>query len=145
MDIKTFGRHLADVLAERTLNVIRSTNVAELRQAVQGRAPESRMLSSVAMGLGVFALGAVMGAGLTALYTPTTGPQLRKRLGKGARDARKQALEMGSDVRDRLDDARTSMRAELERPAPRTAGKKKAMDGMRSRTRKPALGDTAEA
>ena len=58
MDLKTFGRHLADVLAERTLNVIRSTNVAELRQAVQGATPESRMLSSVAMGLGVFALGA---------------------------------------------------------------------------------------
>lgn len=144
MDLKTFGRHLGEVLAERTLNVIRSTNVEELRHAVQGATPESRMLSSVAMGLGVFALGAVVGAGITALYTPTTGPQLRKRLGKGARDAQKQALEMGHDVRDRLDDARTSMRAELGR-ATKNGSSKKKMDGMRTRTRKPTLGAAAEA
>ena len=121
MDLKTFGRNIGEVLADRSLQLVRSTSMDEIQRLVRGRPAPSTgasTMASVAIGLGVFTLGAAVGAGLTALYTPTTGPELRKQITRGARDARKQAKqlanEVGSDVRHRFDDARTSLGDELQ-------------------------------
>lgn len=147
MNLRTFGQNLGQVVAERTLDLMRSTNADDVRRVMHGQMPRpnssagTSMMGSIALGVGLFTLGAAIGAGVTALYAPTSGRDLRKRLGKNARDAQKQAMEMGSDVRHRLDDARTSIAEELDSmSAPQKTARKssKSNGAARTRTRKAA-------
>lgn len=114
MDLPTYGRHLMELLAERSLEAIRGTSIDDVKQLVRGALPESEERSSamsmlrVGAAVSAFAAGAAVGAGVTALCTPTTGPELRKKLSTSARDARKQAVEIGDAVRAGVEEARTS-------------------------------------
>lgn len=127
MNLETYGRQLLDVLAHRSLEVLRSTPMDDVRQLVRGEVPESlrltpepasrSTLANVGAALGIFAVGAAVGASITALTTPSTGKDLRKQLEKGARDAtkqvRKEAKSLRADVGHRLDDAKNNVSESL--------------------------------
>lgn len=132
MDLQTYGRHLAETLAERSLHAIRGTSMHDLRRLITEALPASmrpQPVVSAGVTIGAFAAGAALGAGLTALYTPTTGAELRKKLTTSARDATQQAVQLGESVRSRIDDARTTIATRAERSAsagaPRKAEKRK--------------------
>lgn len=122
MNIENYGRQLLDVLAERSLQVLRSTKMDDVRRMVRGEVPDTlraairpdhSALSAVGAALGIFAVGAAVGAGITALTTPSSGPELRRQLQRGARDAtkqvRKEAKILRADVAHRLDDAKNTV------------------------------------
>lgn len=52
-----------------------------------------------------FALGALVGAALTALLTPYTGPEARRRLGQMKDDLEDRAEDMADSARQRVRDA----------------------------------------
>lgn len=159
MNMESFGRNLVEVLAERSLAMLRSTSADDVRRIVNGQMPSALApsMGRPALGgfitvLGAFTVGAAIGAGVTALYSPTNGDELRKKLGRGALDARKQAMQLGGDVRGRLDEARASLVHGVEQvttavglsaPAPKRARKSaKSMNGhaTHSRSKKSAHG-----
>jgi hypothetical protein len=120
MDLQTYGRTLVEVLAERSLSALRGTSMDDLRRLLgsDGASPTSEPVARSGAALGAFAVGAALGAGLTALYTPTSGTQLRKKLTVSARDAQRQAMEIGNSVgtsvRAQLHEARASIAETVE-------------------------------
>ena len=141
MNMQTFGRNLVEILGERGLAMLRQTSADDVRRLMNGQVPTSlspspapSALGGLAVALGAFVAGAAIGVGVTALYTPTSGDELRKKLGRGALDARKQAMQLGDGVRGRLDEARASIVQGVEQvttavglasPAPATARRRK--------------------
>ena len=96
MDLESFGRSLVEVVAQRALEALRTTKMDDVRRVMHGQFPaaeEGAPSSFVGIGtaLGAFAVGAALGVGLTALYTPTTGDELRKNIGRRVAGVRKQA------------------------------------------------------
>jgi len=106
MDMQTFGRDLVEVLAHRSLELIRNTKMSDVRDVMSGRfmRPETGV-SKTGMTIGALLFGAAIGAGVTALLTPTSGPELRKRVGKSTRAARKQAMELGQSMASEVEHA----------------------------------------
>lgn len=115
MNMETFGRSLVAILAERSLAMLRQTSPDDVRRLMNGHLPASlspsgrSALSGIATAGVAFAAGAAIGVGITALYAPTSGEDLRKKIGREAASARKQAMQIGGDVRERLDGARASI------------------------------------
>jgi len=105
MDMQTFGRDLVEALAQRSLELIRTTKMDDVRNVVSGRflRPETSM--SAGMTIGALLVGAAVGAGVTALLTPTSGPELRRRVTKSTRIARKQAMELGQSMASEVEQA----------------------------------------
>ena len=63
-------------------------------------------------GIGLFLLGAVVGAGLALLYAPQSGDETRADLRRGARRARRKARELAAEATDAVQDiARTTRSA----------------------------------
>ncbi len=134
MDMQTFGRELADVLAQRSLEVLRKADMSDVREAVTGRflRPEGGTVT-VGTAIGALVVGAAVGAGLTALLTPTTGAELRKRLAKTTRGARKQAMDLGESIAsevghagqaliERVESASTAIGLAAAKPKQRASG-----------------------
>jgi gas vesicle protein len=121
MDMQSFGRELLDVLAQRSLELIRNTKMSDVRDVVSGRFLRSEGAVSIATAVGALALGAAIGAGVTALVTPTTGPELRKRVARTTRGARKQAMQLGESVAHQVEHAVESATTAigLTSPAPK--------------------------
>lgn len=110
MDLPTYGRHLVELLAERSLEKLRGASLDDVRKLMNGGLPSSvRGTMQVGAALGAFAAGAAVGAGITALTTPTTGPELRKKIAGSTRGARKQARQLGRSVRAHVEEARESI------------------------------------
>jgi hypothetical protein len=155
MNLQTYGRNLMEVLAERSLSAIRGTSVDDVRRILTNAMPgRTHPAAQVGAAMGAFAVGAALGAGLTALYTPTSGPQLRKKLTVSARDARKQAMEMGETVRAQVDDARTTLArgvgqvstaVGLASPTPSRRATKRRANGQTRPTRRPRASNHARA
>ena len=55
-------------------------------------------------GIGVFLLGAAVGAGLALLFAPQTGVETRAEIGRAARKARDKAGELGENGREMAGD-----------------------------------------
>lgn len=55
----------------------------------------------LATGLFCFALGAMVGASVTALYTPQSGRRTRRQLLRKAEDAQDRALDKGREIAER--------------------------------------------
>ena len=55
-------------------------------------------------GIGLFLLGAVVGAGLALLYAPQSGTDTRADLRRGARRARRKAREFAAEATDAVQD-----------------------------------------
>jgi hypothetical protein len=113
MDFPTYGRNLVELLAERSLEALRGTSLDDVKQLVRGAMPEherggTMSLLRVGAAMSAFAAGAAVGTGVTALCTPTTGPELRNKITSSARGARKQASEIGEAVRAGVEEARSS-------------------------------------
>jgi hypothetical protein len=163
MNMETFGRNLMEIIAERSLAMLRSTSADDVRRMMNGQVPaalspssERSTIGSFVTAAGAFVAGAAIGVGVTALYAPTSGDELRKKIGRGASDARKQAMQMGDDVRGRIDEARASIIQSVEHvgsaaslasptPAPkrrRKSTKSSAMNGHapHARAKKPPHG-----
>ena len=51
-------------------------------------------------GIGLFLLGAAVGAGLALLFAPQTGEETRATIGRAARKARDKATELGDNGRE---------------------------------------------
>jgi gas vesicle protein len=101
MDMQSYGRDLVDLLAKRSLEVLREAKMSDVRDVVSGRILQREASSGVATAGAVtlaLVVGAAVGAGLTAFLTPTSGPELRKRVVKTTTRARKQAMQMGDQV-----------------------------------------------
>jgi hypothetical protein len=95
MNLESFGHRLMEVVAQRALEALRTTKIDDVRRVMHGQfplAPEGAGPSFGAIGtaVGAFAVGAALGVGLTALYTPTSGPELRKSVSRRMASARKQ-------------------------------------------------------
>jgi gas vesicle protein len=99
MDMQNFGRDLVDILAKRSLEMLRDAKMSDVREVVSGRILQ-RESSGMGAGtmIGALLVGAAVGAGITAFLTPTSGPELRKRVVKTTNKARKQAMQMGDSV-----------------------------------------------
>jgi gas vesicle protein len=57
--------------------------------------------SNMGTGLFCFALGAAVGAGVTALYTPQSGKRMRRQMLRKAEDAQERALDKGHEIAER--------------------------------------------
>ncbi len=114
MNLQTYGRQLMEGLAERSLDAIRGTSSDDVRKLFGRTGHAASTGAFVGAALGAFAVGAAVGVGLTALYMPTSGPQLRKRLSGRAREARKEARELSQTVRSRIGDAGSSIARGVE-------------------------------
>jgi hypothetical protein len=118
MNLETFGRNLVDLLAERALDALRGATVDDVRRTLRGQLPASPAAAEsghVGTTLGAFALGAAMGAGLAALYTPTSGEELRTKLSRGADDARARAMALGDTIRTTAGKPNAHVRARVAR------------------------------
>lgn len=106
MDMQSFGRELVEVLAQRSLEALRTTRLDAVRDVVSGRAlhPTSRA-ATAGMTIGALLVGAAIGAGVTALLTPTSGPDLQKRIARSTRGARRRAAELGETITHGVEDA----------------------------------------
>lgn len=62
-------------------------------------------------GIGLFLLGAVVGAGLALLYAPQSGVDTRADLRRGARRARRSAREFAAEATDVVQDVVRTTRA----------------------------------
>ena len=63
-------------------------------------------------GIGIFLLGAAVGAGLALLFTPQSGEETRASVRRAARRVRRKAREMAESGRDAVEDmARTGKAA----------------------------------
>lgn len=100
MDMQNFGRDLVDILAKRSLEMLRDAKMSDVRDVVSGRIlqRESSGMATAGAVIGALVVGAAVGAGVTALLTPTSGPELRKRVVRTTNKARKQAMQMGDSV-----------------------------------------------
>jgi hypothetical protein len=101
MNLETFGRNLVDLLAERALDALRGATVDDVRRTLRGQLPASPAAEGAHVGttLGAFAIGAAVGAAVAALYTPTSGDELRTKLARGVGDARVRAMALGETIR----------------------------------------------
>jgi gas vesicle protein len=152
MNLENYGRQLLDVLADRSLEILRSTQIDDVRRVVRGelpaslteRAPSTDMstLGMVGAALGIFAAGAAVGAGVAVLTTPSTGPELRQQIEKVTRDAnkkvRKEAKQLRKEVEQRVDGAKSSVMEGMEQvttavgltsPPTKSTAQRKAMNG----------------
>jgi gas vesicle protein len=66
-------------------------------------------------GIGIFVLGVVIGAGLALLYAPHSGPEMRRKVARGARRVRRKARDLATSAQDTAQDAARSTREALER------------------------------
>lgn len=107
MDMQSFGRELAQVIGARSLELLRNATMGDVRDVVTGRFLRPQTTAVPVVGaLAAFVAGAAIGAGLTAFLTPTTGPELQKRVARSTRGARKQAMELGEAMASQVDHAR---------------------------------------
>jgi len=66
-------------------------------------------------GIGIFALGVVIGAGLALLYAPQSGDATRRKVARGARRMRRKVRDLVEVAEDTAQDAARSTREALER------------------------------
>lgn len=116
MDIQSYGKDLLDTLAQRSLDAIRSARLPDMRDVLSGRAFRAERSVSVGAAIGVLLAGVALGAGVTALVTPTSGPDLRKRMARSTKNA---GVALGS-VTTRMQGGVKRARRALEQGMERT-------------------------
>ena len=85
-------------------------------------------------GIGLFLLGAAVGAGIALLYAPRSGAETRQDMRRGARRLRRKARGMVDDAREVVEDVRD--RAEEVVHTTRTAARDAARDAREALERR---------
>ncbi len=105
MDIPTFGKDLVDILANRSLGALRITQVRDPREVLGGRIFRPEPGPGIGTTIGALVVGVGIGAGVTALLTPVSGPELRKRVARSTRSAHQQLSTVSSSLAEQLERA----------------------------------------
>ncbi len=115
MDMQTYGKDLVDILAQRSLDALRTTHMPDMREVLSGRIFRTEPSVSVAAAVGVLVAGVAIGAGIAALVTPTSGPDLRKRFARSTKSAGSALSSMGTRMVGRLTRAGRAVEHSVER------------------------------
>ena len=84
--------------ASKTLEDLSISEIIDVAKELMGR--RSLRPASVATGLGLFAVGALIGASLALLYAPRPGTELREGLGHKVHDVSEKVSETFAKVRE---------------------------------------------
>ncbi|MBN8611963.1 MAG: YtxH domain-containing protein [Deltaproteobacteria bacterium] len=115
MDIQTYGKDLVDIFAQRSLEALRNARMEDVREIVSGRVFRAQRTFSMGTALGALAVGVAIGAGITALVTPTSGPELRKRVARSTKNAGQRLSSMGTRVVSEMKSAGRAIEETVER------------------------------
>lgn len=142
MDMQSFRRDALELVARRSLDLLREMNPSNLRQlAMHTFLPKPSPIVPIAAAIGGLVVGAAIGAGIVAFTTPVSGPVLRKKVATQGRHARARAMELGDEARSAIEEQVTSASTALGIAAPKKAKRAaRVMNGhssKKSRSRTP--------
>jgi gas vesicle protein len=99
MDMQSFRREALDLVARRSMDVLREFNPSHLRQlAMATFLPKPSPIVPIAAAIGGLVVGAAIGAGVAVFATPVSGPVLRKKVVTEGKRARARAMELSEDA-----------------------------------------------
>jgi gas vesicle protein len=134
MDMQSFRRDALELVARRSLDVLRDLRPAHLRQmAMDAFIPKPSPMIPIAAALGGLVVGAAIGAGVAVLTTPVSGPVLRRKVATQTRRARARAMSMTDDAGRALQEQMTNASTALgiSSPAPKRRATR-VLNGKRS-------------